>query len=465
VLNSQRTYLTTFDVSSGVFAARIAFPATAGPFRKWDGALSVYQTPTPTPLATPVPRDVPPQAVAFHNLAPHVGLPAPFDRLPYNIIQTGQEDDNDPLSIVENRNGSSQGFGPSTFSYEDYYYTDGQGNPSINSLYDGTFQIHPGLDYGNGRQEWQQRVIVSICDGVIIQGRGQASNGRDNGGSAQPGRGVSVRCFMDSPSSGRADTDGDGVPNLSNIIVVYSHLLWTAEDPFSIRPRGPYLISCQFLEVGCTGNYTLPMFRYPGSQDVVPADAIRTGDVVRAGDVLGQTGADEVDHLHLEIWLAQGYLKSVQAGVQQPDHALSINPLLMFASPVVDQHLIQDYFPVTRSLERPVIDGLGISIGELDLWSLGGLNQYLGSGSGFYSAQNPQQTGVEWPFGLYPRPLIEPLSINDLIGFLETRYGADSRFVPINCPVTIETVLNRVPEQREIASCPMPDLLDHALVP
>jgi len=35
-----------------VFAARIAFPATAGPFRKWDGALSVFPTPTPTP--TPI---------------------------------------------------------------------------------------------------------------------------------------------------------------------------------------------------------------------------------------------------------------------------------------------------------------------------------------------------------------------------------------------------------------------------
>jgi hypothetical protein len=55
VLNSQRTYLTTFDVSSGVFAPRIAFPATAGPFRKWDGALSVFSTPTPTPTIISMP--------------------------------------------------------------------------------------------------------------------------------------------------------------------------------------------------------------------------------------------------------------------------------------------------------------------------------------------------------------------------------------------------------------------------
>jgi hypothetical protein len=133
------------------------------------------------PLEIPGNRDVAPEAVLFHENWQEFGLPLPFERLPYNIVQLGQTPD-DPLGVSATRPLNNQGFGTSTFSYLDYYVTDQNGSTSINSLYDGTFQVHPGLDYGNGNPDWTMRVVVSICDGVVIQGREQAANGREVAG-------------------------------------------------------------------------------------------------------------------------------------------------------------------------------------------------------------------------------------------------------------------------------------------
>jgi hypothetical protein len=423
------------------------------------------------PLEIPGNRDVAPEAVLFHAHAEEFGLPLPFERLPYNIVQLGQTPD-DPLGVSATRPLNNQGFGTSTFSYLDYYVTDQNGSTSINSLYDGTFQVHPGLDYGNGNPDWTMRVVVSICDGVVIQGREQAANGRDGGGTANPGRGVSIRCFLEPLAEAPIDENGNRVPQLSNIIVVYNHLLWApvsaGEAAYIILAHGPYFIDCQFAIVNCTPDepYELPRFRYPGAGDTIVVDAVREGDVVYAGTVLGQTGAGEVDHLHLEIWIARGYLKATQADINSTEinRSLVINPFLMYRSPILPQHVLQGYYPteIYSYLGSVPEDGhFGLDADDLTQWSLGGLDFSLNvDGTGFYSVQTTNTPGPEWSNGIYPLVTATPLTISDLIGFMLDHYTTNP-YVPIDCPVTIESTPNSLPQTREIATCVMPDLQDH----
>lgn len=431
---------------------------------------SYYNSPSIDWRVLPFSREVPPEALDFHLHAAEFGLPPPFNSLPYDLNARGDQPA-DPLFVNTARPQYSQGYGPSTFSYLDYYYPGKQGTSSA-ALYYGTFQVHPGLDYGLGSTDnWTKRVVISLCDGVVIQGRGAANNGAPNGGSASPGRGVSVRCFMDSLNSGRADTDGDGLPNLSNIVIVYNHLLWNPADPQNlIQERGPYKIDCAYIvpNPGCTGiNYELPRFRYPDPGiDVVHVNDIRVGDVVRVGTVLGQTGSKsselDPDHLHLEIWLARGYIKPDWAGLSGPDNSININPYLMYTASAILDHALQNYFPKEIFLkDKPVLENFGIAIGELTYWSLGGVNFVAGLSSAFYTnLKNHPGSGVEWDNFMYRLVSFQPFTLSDLIGFLEDRYGQNP-YIPIDCPIAIENVPTRNPQQMEIASCIMPDLQDH----
>jgi hypothetical protein len=121
---------------------------------------------------------------------------------------------------------------------------------------------------------------------------------------------------MDSLSSGRADIDGDGIPNLSNIVVVYNHLLWEMPPIENLKKwHGPYYIDCGYisLNLNCAGQinvYQLPIFRYPTSGDVIDVNDIREGDVVYTGTVLGQTGS-------LPLWYSPDKMECISVSEVQ----------------------------------------------------------------------------------------------------------------------------------------------------
>jgi hypothetical protein len=353
-------------------------------------------------------RTVHANAAAFHAQAQQFGLPMPFDRLPYNPIQTGQRSADDPLQI-NSTPVPLQGFGPSTISYiRPTYYTE-------------TFGIHSGIDYGDGTN-WVNRVVVSICDGVIVRGNWY-QGGTNTGGSAQPGTGVSVRCFLDKLDSGRSDTNGDGKPELSNIIVTYNHLL---PDPPQELNR---IIDCSLVDIpGCSGGYSLPRPIFLDSDINSPCTDITqcVGDVVLTGEVLGQTTlAFDFDHLHLATFLARGYFRPAGA-----NNAFYLNPLLLYTSQVVAQHRFSTYFPTQRDGSQ-VSDNLGIDRADLSEWSAGGWNFYPNGNlpnNTFWQKQNPATPGpghVEWPNDNYPNiPANNPIAITDLIEYLTQSFNS-----------------------------------------
>jgi hypothetical protein len=366
-------------------------------------------TPTITPTFTPIPtsnpslRDVHPNAEFFHNYgnAERYGLPLPFTRLPYNDIQPNQAD-NPLIGYV------IQGYGGTAFAVN---------NRLTN--YDNTFGIHSGIDYGTGDNQWSNRVVVSLCDGVVIGGRPTS-----NGGSANPGRGVSVRCFIAPLDSGRADSDGDGNPNLSNIVVVYNHLL----DPLEISCT--YLTECQ------TGQTEYPV-------------AI-LGDIVYVGTPLGQTRiVSGFDHLHLEVYFARGYQRPGGAGI------FNLNPLLMYTEQVANLHNFYNYFPRSGIIGPALVGSnnelrLGIQDGQLSAWTLGAFNLARGTEPDFWAVQTYEPDGeIEWSYGMYPiLPGNHSASITTLDEALSIQYAAFP-FVSPNCPIQ---------ERRITAQCDMSDL-------
>jgi hypothetical protein len=366
------------------------------------------------------PRIVPDEAVAFHVYADKFGLPMPFDRLPYNIIQPGQPDD--PLGILNGKNFTTQGFGVTKFASE-------------NKIYSLTFGIHSGIDYGG--KTWDDRVIVSLCDGVIIPGNGFLDNGTPSGGSAQPGRGVSIRCFMDTLAENRADTDGDGLPNLSNIVVTYNHLLWG-----TVGQPPPHKISCDLISnfTICEEDYDLP----------------KIGDVVVAGEPIGQTGgggAEYFDHLHLSVFFAKGFARA-----NLNENAFYLNPMLMYTENISKQHFFQPYFPSKESDEV-----LGILVGEITRWSAGGFNSIPNGkveSNNFWEVQEASTPGpshVEWPYDNYPLvPANSPNSITDISEFLVTRYS-QFPYQTVNCNLSLDEIRTPI---RTIATCDLSDLTD-----
>ncbi len=388
--------------------------------------------PIPTPQTAP-PLNVPTEAQGFHSRALTYGLPVPFTGLPYNENQTGQSP-NDPLGIRSaNNRYANQGFGPTSFSSQNQ------------NTYSQTYRIHSGIDYGRDGV-WIDRVVVSICDGVIISGNWW-QNGQPTGGSAQPGRGVSIRCFMDALDSGRADIDGDGKPNLSNIVVTYNHLQWNPGNRVDPVPP-PHYIECALVDITpCNGQYELP----------------RVGDVVRSGEVLGQTGARDgnpdtydFDHLHLSVFLARGFARSSTS-----DNAFYLNPVLMFRADIFDLHYFQTYFPYRIGTRNLVGETKGIAGGELHYWSAGGFNSAPNGGNeanSFWNVQTPipaPPNQVEWPYDNYPLiPSNNPIRIEELVEYLDQSF-TNFPYQSVNCIVSFDVL--RTPG-RERATCDLSDL-------
>jgi hypothetical protein len=289
------------------------------------------------------------------------------------------------------------------------------------SNYKGTYAIHPGVDYARwracegGNNEWCRTPIVSICDGVVVRGR----NPNDGyGGSASPGFGISIRCFDTSKGSSDPnepinlldyDTDGDGNPNLSNIVVSYNHLgfctQWTKNEAGAWE---------------CTGDRLDTRFDdyYIALSGELGGVASGDGVVVRRNQYLGTTGYHPTfDHLHMEIHLARGY--------ETGRSAIVLNPFLTYSSYLwglhgVQGHLVRAYYPVvldwnnrdaeTNVQESPeAIGPYGIFLGDLDRWSQGGNRARGDRNNGnqrFWSIQTPVPTTVvEWYQDLYPIPL------------------------------------------------------------
>lgn len=332
---------------------------------------------------------------------------------------------------------------------------------TLSSKYWLTFQIHSGIDYGNGLgNTWDERVVISICDGVVIPGNRYA-NGNNLGGSAQPGRGVSVRCFLDSLDSGRADVDGDGRPDLSNLVVTFNHLRG------DVNPAAPtWDIDCSLLNVdGCQNTYTVPV----------------VGDVVRVGTPLGQTGADSFDHLHLSVFFARGFAKPYN---NNENNAYYISPILMYSNPIYTLHNFQNYFPYRVTDGRTVFKFERLGIGatcsgyldcELNRWSGGGFNAYNTDGNGavyayssqyaFWAVQTPTPpppNHVEWSTDFYPlRPSNDPSLLKEFLEYLADRFPLGTTYQGPEC--TFATDTQRIPF-REVAICdPQSDLDDDSI--
>jgi hypothetical protein len=150
--------------------------------------------------------------------------------------------------------------------------------------------IHPGVDYFN--QDISGVIIpsrvIALCDGVIVPGRNLES-----GGSANPstGAGLSLRCFANDP----VDPDGDGLQNLSNIVVVYNHLV---------------------LDQGISS-----------SQVGQPYQVVQAGSPLATTSGYNFRGRFVSPHLDLQIYLAYNYRSGQGIG------SVQLNPRLMFVFP------------------------------------------------------------------------------------------------------------------------------------
>ena len=454
---------------------------TPSPGSITNGSLTTLNCTVPAP-PMPVrvnPGNVSPESQAFQNQWQLYGLPPPLDRLPYNIVQKGQlfstssptQSISDPLGVTTPvppgtptpfppvQPYGSQAYGPSSYSASLELTAIANPTPAT-SLYKNSFSTHSGIDYGPHTVFWNQRVIVSMCDGVIIPGNWYQTPGNlPTGGSAQPGTGVSVRCFMDSLSTGSPDRwDGNGKPELSNIVITYNHLL-PAVPPSYGTPR---YISCLLVDVtGCVNQYELPRAGSGTLATVCPIITSCVGDVVRTGDVLGQTGGDtSIDHLHLAILFARGFARPGYG-----DNAFYLNPFLLYSSKLSSLHFFQTYFPYLINSPVVVQDPKGIQIGQLNWWSGGGFN-FANPGPGgnpygrytpnnFWNVQRTTISGVEWSNDYYPLiPSTDPSHIEELMEYLNEKFTL-SPFQPVNCSIAID--INRSPA-REVATCDFSDL-------
>ncbi|MCK6581401.1 MAG: hypothetical protein L6Q98_25195, partial [Anaerolineae bacterium] len=380
------------------------------------------------------------KSCSFFQLTTLLGLPSPLKRLPYNFEQPGQT--NDPLGWQTDSPLPVQGFGPSGFSYsesgfslsgEQLYYPS---RAPIRGLYDLTFGFHSGVDYGG--RSWVQRVVISLCDGIVINGN-NITGTPGLGGSAQPGYGVSVRCFMDALNSPFVDSDHDAqhLPNLSNIVVTYNHLLSGA----------------QYVQLPALGS------------------------IVHAGDAIGQTGGDSFDHLHLSVHFARGFNRE-SLGEPGDKNTFYLNPMLMYSAETAALHNFQDYFPtvIQDGQTSTATFSRGIHANDLSSWSVGGFNSwpwgdtrraYYGgthSENSFWLVQNPVPDGpnqVEWSHDAYPSvPAADLLTVTELPEYLRQSY-APSPFQSVNCRIDV-TPIRCIYMGSEYDAVSLPDLDDES---
>jgi hypothetical protein len=239
---------------------------------------------------------------------------------------------------------------------------------------------------------------------------------------------------MDTLSSGRADIDGNGSPNLSNIAVTYNHL------GGNVNPNLSNYLDCSILPTGVCG------------QNMTEYELPRIGDVVLTGTPLGQTGGDpDFDHLHLEVWFARGYLRPNSGA----DNSLNLNPFLMYSTTTFEQHKLQFYFP--RELPgRPIKSSLGVVEGELTNWSQGTFNIASAVQYSFFATQTTDTPGVEWPYDMAPLSFGAQLSFTELMEYLPELYSTYP-YQDVNCTVSNDPSRN---PPRQIAACDLSDLKD-----
>jgi murein DD-endopeptidase MepM/ murein hydrolase activator NlpD len=219
--------------------------------------------------------------------------------------------------------------------------------------------------------------------------------------------------------------ENDGTPNLSNIVITYNHLR------------------------------NVPL--------------VEIGDTVQVGERLGITGGDwDNDHLHLEVYIAQGFGSN--------SSYLRINPFLLYSRELFAQHnllfvpeqrRIRPYYPTqwTRNLftednsigeldrrsdrEQLAQNGsvicqsicLGIVRGDLGRFTLGGEFASNGGNQNFWRAQvNSQPRMIEWTNSM--------LETSTLITYLNSVFGS----TPFSYP-------NCTSENGEI-TCPDDDLAE-----
>jgi hypothetical protein len=360
------------------------------------------------PLEIPGNRDVAPEAVLFHAHAEEFGLPLPFEILPISDLQAT------PLLIPPH--------GATTFAYDDWDNDPYDEDPNIFQRYDDTFGVHTGVDYGgtggcdsNANSEtlggnYCNEPVIAICDGVVVDGRIPRGFEGEGGGTAFGGWGVSLRCFAE-------DREGDGTPNLSNIVVVYNHLLFQPD--------------------------------------------VALDEIVNIGDRLGVTGGDELyDHLHLEMFLARAYLMDPSDPNNGFTEYVRINPFMMYSSQLLAEHnqhpdrRIRAFYPIQWSrnfqtepdpnfdLESPGVCNVtycvGIYRGDLNIFTEGGQLPQWSAQDNFWREQDKDIVGVEWPGHMFTN--------QDFVPYLLNEYSADPFEYP-NCIVNAE-----------ITTCPSTDL-------
>jgi hypothetical protein len=325
-------------------------------------------SPTPTPTPTAVPRDDIPQEaepIQDDGFVRSLGLPLPFNRF---VVQGG-------MSAVN----SMQGYGPTTFGIADQQY-------------EGTHGVHTGVDYFGDVN------VVALCDGVIIAGRNAT-----NGGSTNVGRGLSLRCFANDPP----DPDGNGIRNLSNLVVSYNHLAAN----LSYTP-GQYQIVIAGTPLGETTHYNVCRIAEEveeGTPTPAPLTCNRSNYNI---DCDGGGCKPIIDHLHLEMFIARGF---------ELNAAIHFNPLLMFATGPAELQLspIGDfpYFP-----EDFIGDTRGVPETAIDVWTQQGNLPDTDPGSNsFYGIQMTATPGVEWRAPAWSEDRLIPQSI--LIQLMRDYYG------------------------------------------
>jgi hypothetical protein len=301
----------------------------------------------PVPTATPVPRDVAPEAAEFHAHAQEFGLPLPFDLLPV------------PPEFIQ----WTQGYGPNTYSWTRKDMT----------TYSQTHGYHTGIDFAGAEDTGIS--VRAVCDGVILSGRVPGNNGGTT--RVNTGRGFNLRCFMDDPTL--TDFDQDGHRNLSNIVVSYNHLVEMPGIPFP-QP-GQIVHEGQWLAQS-TAFYSCP----PDAGCTISA----YGTICTINGLDCPENLKYRNHLHLEVWIARGFRDGLRLGVGgDGNDAVRINPSLMFSSSadssISNPELIGSYYPrrvnyiclgCVEILEEPPPDfndtddvDFGISDGRLTQWT------------------------------------------------------------------------------------------------